>query len=114
MKKLIMSSLIVFMIFTVQKTWAQRPPSDRIDHLKTELNLTDNQVTQLEKIFESRHEEMQALRSADYKSREEKREAMQGFRESMEKEIEVVLDETQYAKFQEIKKERRGEHGPKR
>jgi hypothetical protein len=111
MKKLIISSLFAFMILSTQQLWAQGPPPERIDQLKTDLELTDDQVTQLENIFEARHEEMMTMRSAEDKTREEKREAMQSFHQSVEKEIESVLNENQLAKFQEIKKEVKGRHG---
>ncbi len=111
MKKIIISSLVMLMILTGQQIWAQPSPSDKIDRLKTELELNDDQVTQLEEIFESRHDEMKSLRSSDEMNQEEKRAAMQNFRTTMEKEIAGVLNEEQLAKFQEIKKERNGERG---
>ncbi len=111
MKKVIISSLVAIMILFVQQIWAQRSPERKIDHLKTELNLSDDQVEQLEQIFESKHEEMKSLRGDEEKTREEKRAAMEDFRATINKEIENVLNEDQLTKFQEIKKERHGEHG---
>ena len=108
MKKVIISSLVVIMILSVQQIWAQRSSAGKIDHLKTELDLSDDQASQLEKIFESKQEEMMKLRSVDDNSRDEKR---QSFHQSMEKEIENVLNEDQLLKFQEIKKQHRGGHG---
>ena len=111
MKKIIISSLIVIMVLSVQQIWAQRSPSGKIDHLKTELDLNDDQVSQLGKMFESKHDEMKALRSTDDKTHEEKKEAMQSFRQAIEKEIEGILNEDQILKFQEMKKGREGKHG---
>jgi len=111
MKKIIISSLVVIMALSVQQIWAQRSPSGKIDHLKTELDLNDDQVSQLGKMFESKHDGMKALRSADDKTHEEKKEAMQSFRQAIEKEIEGILNEDQILKFQEMKKGREGKHG---
>jgi len=111
MKKIIISSLVVIMALSVQQIWAQRSPSGKIDHLKTELDLNDDQVSQLGKMFESKHDEMKALRSTDDKTHEEKKEAMQSFRQAIEKEIEGILNEDQILKFQEMKKGREGKHG---
>ena len=99
MKKVIISSLVVIMTLSIQQIWAQRSPSGKIEHLKTELDLTDDQVTQIEKIFESKHEEMKALRDSDDKTREEKHKAMEDFRQSVHKEIESVLTESQLEKI---------------
>lgn len=113
MKKKIIVSLVIMAILSAQRIYAQRPPSGKIDHLKTELNLSDQQTAQLEKIFEAKHAEMKALKSDESKSPEEKQEAIRNSRKATEKEIEGVLNADQLAKFKEIKKEHKGKHGMK-
>ena len=113
MKKIIISSLVIILTLSIHQLLAQRPPSGKIDHLKTELELSDDQVAQLEKIFEAKHEEMMALKNDESKTRDEKHEAMKSFREKTKKEIESILTEEQLAKFQEIKKEHHGHRGKK-
>ncbi len=109
MKKLLNIGLVILVLLITQNTWAQRNIDSRLDELKTELNLSEEQSTQLEKIFEDQKGKMQELRDQEYDSREDRMNAMKAHRELMHEEIEAILNDEQKAKFKEIQAERRKE-----
>ncbi len=112
MKQLIFGSLMIFMMsMFLNNVFAQQPSATKTDRLKSELNLSDQQASKIEKIFQSKHEKMKSMRSAEYNSPEEKHTAMRNLRQSFNKEIENVLDKDQLAKYQEMKKDRKGKYG---
>lgn len=114
MKKMnIKLMLVVAVLLVAQATFAQRGDfrrggergEQRMEHLKTELELTDKQVQKLEAINEKYDEKFKALREVEG-DRMEKREEMQKLRESQKAEFEKILTKDQKAKLEKLHEER--------
>ena len=100
MKRLMMMLLmfgIVFASLAQQGGRGKREPNkeERIERAKTELSLSDEQVTQWKEIHEKYESEMK-----------EARENREELRNKIEQELKAILTEEQQAKFEEMKKKR--------
>jgi Spy/CpxP family protein refolding chaperone len=71
-----------------------------------ELNLTDEQATKIQKIFEAQREEMKKMFEAAEEEREAMHEKMDKQFEKTNAKISAVLTEEQKEKFKKIQKER--------
>ncbi len=108
MKKLLSIAIICCLgLATIQ---AQHHPhhkkgGDHLEKLKTELQLSDEQVSKLEKEFKALKEEMKNLRHSEM-SREEMKAKFEELGERKEAIFEKVLTEEQNAKFEQMMQER--------
>ncbi len=85
----------------------QHPPIERIvEHLSTELDLTDEQKTQLEAIVENYKPQVEALRTQVFDTREAKIAAHKALRKTIREEIEAVLTNEQLEELEALKAER--------
>lgn len=84
----------------------------RIEKLKTELGLTDEQTTKIKAILFDETAALKALRDDSSVDRKDKREKMMELRKTYREKIEAVLTAEQKAKFEKLASERRGPGGP--
>lgn len=81
------------------KEMMQKMQTERLAKMKEELNLTDDQVSQIKAL----QEKQQTERKAEQK---EQREEMKARRENMNAEMKKILTAEQYTKWQNQEKER--------
>ncbi len=87
-----------------------------LDKLSTELNLSDDQKTQVKELFEKRADKMKELKNQDL-SRGEMMKNRKGFFEEIKTEMVQILTDEQLEKFKEVmqknkdKRFGRGHHG---
>lgn len=90
-------------------------PEQRVKELKKELNLTDKQEGNIQRIFEAQNKEMKELFESEMKARDAKREEMKAERDALCKKIEkqrkdtdakisAILTDEQKKKFKELQK----------
>lgn len=88
-------------------------PGRRAEHMKHELNLTDDQTSQVKGILEDSRSKMEALRSNTALSREDRRSQMMSIHKAENDKIEALLTPDQKTKYetmqQEMREHRRGE-----
>jgi Spy/CpxP family protein refolding chaperone len=88
-------------------------PGRRAERMKQELNLTDDQTSQVKSILEDSRTKMEALRSNSSLSQDDRRSQMMSIRKGQEDKIEALLtpdQKTKYAAMQEqMRGRRRGE-----
>lgn len=85
---------------------------DRVEMLKEKLGLSDDQVTQIKKIFAEEKDAIKALRDKDLEPKARRAE-MEKIRESIKTKMDAVLTAEQKAKFEEMRKNRpKGPGGP--
>lgn len=77
----------------------QRSPGENAKRLQDELNLTDEQTKQVEKIYLDSQEEMAKARENFEGDRSQMREMMMASRKKINHQIEEVLNEDQKLKF---------------
>ncbi len=77
-----------------------------VDHLNQQLNLTDDQKTQIKTILDNQHQQMQALRSNS--SASDRKTEMKQLRENTHSQIRAVLKPDQQAKFDQMMKDHDG------
>ncbi|NJO84233.1 MAG: hypothetical protein HC828_16575 [Blastochloris sp.] len=93
---------------------ADKPPKkektgehkDRIEQMKTDLGLSDEQVTKIKAIMEEEKGSFKALRDDTTLSKEDKKAKMMELRKSQGDKIKAVLTPEQQVKFEEKMKER--------
>ncbi|SDM22009.1 hypothetical protein SAMN05421823_111141 [Catalinimonas alkaloidigena] len=97
-------------------TFAQRGGGNRnlVTELKAELNLSDEQVTQLKEVHQKFQPQFQALRQDASMSRQAKMEKMKVLRDQEEAQIKALLTDEQYATYTEKMAERRAERRERR
>lgn len=78
----------------------------KADRLKEELNLTDEQASQLEQIHLKYAEQRKALHEAERGKREEHREQMKALSSKQREEMKAALTEEQVARMDELHEER--------
>jgi len=83
-----------------------RPPQHDLEQLQTELNLTDEQVTQLKALEEEHRATMQQFREGGERPDPS---TMKAQREAHRKSMEGILTPEQMDKFKELQKEKRSE-----
>ena len=96
-----------------RKEQKQERSGDRLEMLKTQLALTDDQVEKLKPLFAAERQETAALRKELGKDadRAEVREKMQAIREKYKPQFAAILTEEQKAKMEKLRE--RGPKGPK-
>jgi periplasmic protein CpxP/Spy len=80
--------------------------ADRLALMKTELNLTDAQVTALKPIMEKNATEMQKIRQNSDLSREERAAKSKTLSEAFAKEIKPILTSEQFTKWEKLNADR--------
>jgi Spy/CpxP family protein refolding chaperone len=81
-------------------------PKRMVKELKKELNLTDEQATKIQKIFEAQREEMKKMFEASEEERGAMHEKMDKQLEKTNAKISAVLTEEQKKEFEKMQKER--------
>jgi Spy/CpxP family protein refolding chaperone len=90
-------------------------PGRRADMLKQNLNLTDDQTSQVKTIFEDSRTKMEALRSNSSLSQDDRRSQMMSFRKAENDKIDALLtpdQKTKYAALQQQMRDRMRGGGP--
>lgn len=82
-------------------------PEQRMEMLKQELELTEDQVTAVETIFAEQDERRRELFEGRSEDRRAIREQMRAFQGEMDKELAEVLTAEQMKKLQELREQRR-------
>lgn len=101
---------LIVLFLTQQLIYAQgmmATPEERSKRLKEQISLTDEQATQVTKIFESAQQEMMQKRDSLQGDRAAMRSAMMEMVSKTDKAIEKILTAEQKKKYEELKKERR-------
>jgi Spy/CpxP family protein refolding chaperone len=106
MRRLMMMLFLALCLGSVSFAQKGKPPEKRIDELKKELNLTDNQVQTIEDILADSHAKMEKLFDSHEKNMEAERSVMKEIMDKTDEEILKILDEKQQVKFKEIIAER--------
>ena len=107
--------LIFFLLFTLincsddQQSRRRMSPQERATQLQKELDLTDEQTKQFEKIFIESQKKMAEDRELYRGDREQMREMMRQNREETDELIEEILTAEQLVKYQEYRAEREEE-----
>jgi len=84
-------------------------PGNRADMLKKNLNLTDDQTSQVKSIFEDSRTKMEAVRSNSSLSQDDRRSQMMTIRKTENDKVNAVLtpdQKTKYAAMQEQMRDR--------
>lgn len=79
------------------------------EKLKSELQLTDQQVEQIEALTSEQREQMQALRDQEFNSREERRAAMKEVHTAYQNGLAEILNDEQELKLKAIRQEARSQ-----
>jgi Spy/CpxP family protein refolding chaperone len=80
--------------------------ADRLETMKTELKLTDEQVTKLKPIMDADAKAMREVTQDSNLSREERREKMTKIREASAPKIKAILTKEQADKWEKLTQER--------
>jgi Spy/CpxP family protein refolding chaperone len=83
-------------------------PTQRADMLKQNLNLTDDQTSQVKTIFEDSRTKMEALRSNSSLSQDDRRSQMMSLRKAENDKIEALLTPDQKTKYAALQQQMRG------
>lgn len=84
----------------------------QMEHMKRELNLTDDQVTQIKQIHEQGMDQMKALHDNTSMSKQDRHEKMMDLRKDEHGKIRAVLNDEQKEKFDKMMA-KRDEHREK-
>lgn len=113
MKKLIAMVFVLFMIagiFQAQPHPGKKmTPKERAGELKEKLDLSEQQLVKIEKIFVETDKKMKAMFEKKSAEREEMHNAMNEVMESTDKEIMKNLNENQKKEFMKLLEERKSE-----
>lgn len=87
-------------------------PKERAAHLAKKLNLTDEQKSKVEAIFQYEQKQLDKLREDSSLSREDRRAKFQQIRESTSSRVKEVLTKEQQQKYDEMheRMQKRHEH----
>jgi Spy/CpxP family protein refolding chaperone len=85
---------------------------ERLTRLKSALGLSDDQVAKLKTIFEDQKAAAEPIWKDASLSPEQKREKMKPIMQDTKAKIDAVLTPEQQAKFQELRKQHRGDKKP--
>ena len=108
--------LILGATFSLGTLWAQssgpgEPPhkkqdqAQKLEQMKTELNLTEDQVEQLKAMHEKYKPQRQKIRYNEAMTQDEKKEAMKELNQAKQADLKQILTEQQYIKFTQMRKE---------
>ncbi len=90
---------------------------ENLKEYEAKLQLSPEQVSQWQALQETRKAEMKALRDNTALSKEDKKAQMKSLHQNTRTELQKILSEEQYAKYQEIRKQKMQERkarGPKK
>lgn len=76
----------------------------RLDRMKTELNLTDDQVAKLKEVFVAEQNKVQEMRKEAEGTQEANREKMKQMRDERDGKLKAILSPEQLTKFNEAQK----------
>jgi Spy/CpxP family protein refolding chaperone len=82
-------------------------PAKRADMLKQNLNLTDDQTSQVKTIFEDSRTKMEALRSNSSLSQDDRRSQMMSLRKAENDKIDAILTPDQKTKYSALQQQMR-------
>jgi periplasmic protein CpxP/Spy len=85
---------------------------DQMQQIAKELNLTEEQKTQLKPVIQKQAEKARALRADTSLSREERQAKLKTLRAELAPEFKKVLTPEQYEKWQKLRDERQRGGGP--
>ncbi len=88
--------------------------SKRYEKMKSELNLSEQQLASIKSINEEFRADMKKHREDNKEARQQKVEKRKEMNDLRQKQIKAVLTEEQYAKYQENECNRRKKRGKKR
>ena len=99
---------VVFILFFSCVGSAQPPKNTekQVEHLKQQLDLTEDQTARIQDILVRSHEEFSKLRKENEDQREAMRGVMQDLREDTDRQIKSVLNEDQQAAFEKMREDR--------
>jgi Spy/CpxP family protein refolding chaperone len=86
---------------------------DRMQQVAKELDLTEEQKTQLRPIFKKEGEKLKALRDDQGLTREQRQEKAKAIREELRKEVKPVLTAEQWEKWEKMRQERSPQRQPR-
>lgn len=115
MRKLI-AVIIVFLTVSLGTALGQEGKANgqKIEKLKMELNLSDEQTQELRLIFKEARKEIRDIKENEAISKEDKRSLIISAKDDSESKIQLVLTQEQMAKFNEVKANRKKELRAKR
>ncbi len=90
----------------------QADPAKRLEWMSKKLNLTDEQKTKLQPIFQDEFQQMKAVREDTSLSREQKRDKMKQIHETFHPQVMAVLTPDQQQKLEQMRANRRGKGAP--
>ena len=90
-----------------QQRYRGMDPEQRMEKLKQELELTEDQVTAVETIFAKHDERRSEIFESRSEDRRAMREQMRAFQGEMDKELAEVLTAEQMQEFQELREQMR-------
>lgn len=103
-------SFFALLAVSVQAQRGQRAGFPELtDELKTELQLTDEQVTQLEALRTNTEAQAKALRETDFESPEDRRASMRQLHQETKAAVADILTTEQLARMRNMRDERRAE-----
>jgi len=85
-------------------------PDAMLEHLSTELNLTDDQKTKIKPILEEQSKQMQDLRQNTSAPEQDRRAKMKQIHENTMSQVRAILTSDQQKKLDEMMSQK-GEHG---
>lgn len=113
LKKIAPISLVFVLSLLVQNVFAQRHHHNSIDKLKTQIELSPEQESELQAIEDKYQSQIQALKD-NTKERGENREAIKALKEEQRTEVIAILTPEQKDVLKESRAKRRAEHREKR
>jgi protein CpxP len=89
-------------------SWRHGPPdpAQRTRELTKKLNLTSDQQTKVQDIFQSEHTQMESLRQDNSGSQQDRRGKMMDIRKASDSQVRAILDSTQQKKWDEMQAKR--------
>ena len=89
-------------------------PQARVERMSTDLNLTADQKTKVQAVFEANAKKYQELRDDSSMSREQRREKMTSIREDENKKLKEILKPDQWEKYQKQMEEMKKKAGERK
>ena len=82
----------------------QKQKGEKLEKLKTELDLTEEQSAELKLVFQETRKEKKVIKQNDSLSDEEKKSQLKEVRAKMETKLKSTLTDDQFSKYKELKK----------
>ena len=118
-KKYVFGLMVVFFlassVYSQEGPPRQKPPSkeEHLKHLTERLELTNDQIKQIENILETSKEKMDKLREKAEEDRKQHFDKMKVIHDEEDKKIEKLLTNEQKQKFVQLKKEKEKKRSPR-